>query len=474
MTPFTFKPARAWFQSLKHVDAAGIDALEAATSHRSKQPVLKASQDESKATLTAQWAAAARLSNDPNLERDSDETQLLRRALFEHEATNELGVDFQQLVDALHAYNHGERNDDGRQYAAPKCQPIWANANAWRKMCGPDPHKTVGCQGGAPAKPREQWSTCCFDRTTDCADPDTAATPSASEAAQTIERDFDVVWKNGCVAASVIANPAYFIRSSSSSSSSNPPSRAAATAPFEDKNYTVYVDGDVATLVDPLAPAGKRCACSKGRWKCDEENPLNHPCNLVKCAAGTTCVVKEVPCKGKLAAGDAGCCSVESKPSEIECGRSGCHCCAKDGEAGAWILGNSGPNLTANAACAAHGGRPSSAGTMQQAVCAPNEGGGSIYSTKPPTYATKTQRPPTYATKTPRPPTYATKTRSVPTKPPLVDDDSTHQGNQQLLKAAVSEAGSNNGYADESSSAYAPSASACALVISVTMAALAN
>lgn len=66
------------------------------------------------------------------------------------------------------------------------------------------------------------------------------------------------------------------------------------------------------------------------------------------------------------------------------------------------------------------------------------------------------------------------KTRSVPTKPPLVDDDSTHQGNQQLLKAAVSEAGSNNGYADESSSAYAPSASACALVISVTMAALAN
>ena len=40
-------------------------------------------------------------------------------------------------------------------------------------------------------------------------------------------------------------------------------------------------------------------------------------------------------------------CCQESEPSEMECGRSGCRCCGD----GNWLLGNSGPTLTIEAAC---------------------------------------------------------------------------------------------------------------------------
>ena len=43
---------------------------------------------------------------------------------------------------------------------------------------------------------------------------------------------------------------------------------------------------------------------------------------------------------------DIKCCQ-EPEPSEMDCGRSGCHCCGD----GNWLLGNSGPTLTAEAAC---------------------------------------------------------------------------------------------------------------------------
>jgi len=40
-------------------------------------------------------------------------------------------------------------------------------------------------------------------------------------------------------------------------------------------------------------------------------------------------------------------CCVDPKPSEQACGRSGCHCCSD----GRWMLGNSGPTLTSVRAC---------------------------------------------------------------------------------------------------------------------------
>lgn len=69
---------------------------------------------------------------------------------------------------------------------------------------------------------------------------------------------------------------------------------------------------------------------------------------------------------------DADCCAAETKPTAMECGRSGCHCCsskparrsARDPFPGedpifepalvspAWIKGNSGPNMTPEKACA--------------------------------------------------------------------------------------------------------------------------
>ena len=69
---------------------------------------------------------------------------------------------------------------------------------------------------------------------------------------------------------------------------------------------------------------------------------------------------------------DADCCAAETKPTAMECGRSGCHCCSSKparrsarkafpGEdpifepalvSPAWIKGNSGPNMTPEKACA--------------------------------------------------------------------------------------------------------------------------
>lgn len=47
---------------------------------------------------------------------------------------------------------------------------MWNDTTAWRNLCGPDPHKTVGCAAGTVAKGRSEpaWATCCFDPATDC------------------------------------------------------------------------------------------------------------------------------------------------------------------------------------------------------------------------------------------------------------------------------------------------------------------
>ena len=47
---------------------------------------------------------------------------------------------------------------------------------------------------------------------------------------------------------------------------------------------------------------------------------------------------------------EASCCK-DPEPSQMECGRSGCHCCGD----GVWLLGNSGPTLTTEQACGMRG-----------------------------------------------------------------------------------------------------------------------
>lgn len=60
------------------------------------------------------------------------------------------------------------------------------------------------------------------------------------------------------------------------------------------------------------------------------------------------------------------CCS-GPKPTDVECGRSGCHCCS-DGD---WLLGNSGPTLDSSTACGNFGLYASSSCEVQ--CCGPDE-----------------------------------------------------------------------------------------------------
>ena len=78
-------------------------------------------------------------------------------------------------------------------------------------------------------------------------------------------------------------------------------------------------------------------------------NSQTHTCekfNWGGCGGNDNKFATKDECEKRCGGHSVQCCA-KPKPSEEECGLSGCHCCS-DGE---WLLGNSGPTLTPQVAC---------------------------------------------------------------------------------------------------------------------------
>jgi len=104
------------------------------------------------------------------------------------------------------------------------------------------------------------------------------------------------------------------------------------------KPCSVSCCADPKPSVVECGRSGCHC-CSDGVWKLGNSGPTLS--TEVACAALGLGASK--PCS-------VACCA-DPKPSAVECGRSGCHCCSD----GVWKLGNSGPTLSTEVACAALG-----------------------------------------------------------------------------------------------------------------------
>jgi len=70
--------------------------------------------------------------------------------------------------------------------------------------------------------------------------------------------------------------------------------------------------------------------------------------NILQCTKQACATPKPTP---EPVDGGAACCSADTKPTELECGRSGCHCCADKSDHASWKVGNSGPNVDTDAFC---------------------------------------------------------------------------------------------------------------------------
>ena len=104
------------------------------------------------------------------------------------------------------------------------------------------------------------------------------------------------------------------------------------------------------------------CLCDNEKKRCPSGDILTkdprNGCQFPECPRDVFCTddVKQCPDGSYVSRDDKNnceffpcpsqCCK-DRMPSDIECGRSGCHCCS-DGE---WLLGNSGPTVTSEVAC---------------------------------------------------------------------------------------------------------------------------
>lgn len=130
-----------------------------------------------------------------------------------------------------------------------------------------------------------------------------------------------------------------------------------------------YYDGCNSCTCDidgnALACTKKRFCFWRGTPKCLPSSPAPAPPVLCPTGARKKCpdgsVVSRDP-NNNCAFSPCPACCMAPKPSDDECGRSGCHCCSN----GEWLTGNSGPTLSSREACARVNLAPSKS---CQAVC---------------------------------------------------------------------------------------------------------
>ena len=92
-TKFDFTPARAWFEDLE-VSTSDIDAMESSFIDYTNQPIYDS--ETVAASLLKQYTEMSKY--DEGLENGDDQTQKLRKELFAHDVSLEIGADFSELV----------------------------------------------------------------------------------------------------------------------------------------------------------------------------------------------------------------------------------------------------------------------------------------------------------------------------------------------------------------------------------------